>query len=92
MKLIYDRLANARPRAVAKATFRILDVLQYHQPHTQLSAAAIAFVLLCEHHKVPAQDVMTLAKNLLNAHIGKENFEEFGALRDYLRYDVKRLG
>jgi hypothetical protein len=88
MKIVYDRLANAQPRAVATATFKILQRLQYHQPHEQAAAAAIAFVMLCDHFRVPAQDVMVIAKNLLNERMGKN--EEFGALRDYLRYDVKR--
>lgn len=88
-KINYDGLVNAQPQQVAHATMVLLHELQNHQPPVQAAALAATFVLLCEHYGVEPQDVMTATKNLLLAE-GQGKRPEFGAARDYLRYEVRR--
>jgi hypothetical protein len=86
-----DGLVNAPPKAVATAAFKLLTVLQDEPPHIQAAGMAVVFLLFTEHHRANAQDVMAAASNLLAFDRGAANKQDaFGALRDYLRYEIKR--
>ena len=88
-RIDYDGLTNADPKAVAKAAMQVIDRLQLHKSHIQAAAAAAVFLVLCDHYRVSAQDVMTATKNLLfDERQGKR--PEFVALRDYVRYEIKK--
>lgn len=86
-RLNYDGLVNASPDRVGAACIHILTRLQDYPPHVQAAATAAVFLTLCEHYKVPAQDVMVATKNLM---FGDQQGRrpEFGAVRDYLRHEV----
>lgn len=81
-----DLMNNADAGAVAKASFALLDRLQHYPQHIQPMALAAAFVVLSEHIKVPAQDIFTITKNLLNAESG---LAELAALKDYVKFELK---
>ena len=87
---VHDQLVNAPRTDTALATFHLLDTLQafHHNRGLQINAAVLLAVLFCEHLKVDLQDAFTSAKNLLNSaddHLATE----FGAIRWYLREEVK---
>lgn len=86
-KFDYDKLVNADPKGVAIASVIVIDALQSQAPHIQASAIAASFVTLCEYYGVNPHDVMVATKNLM---LGDKNGRrpEFGAVRDYLRYEV----
>lgn len=86
-KAIYERLINVPRVDTAAATFHILSNGQSFNAPVQLTSAAIYFLLLCEHYKMPAQDVFTIAKNLMNTHDGVLA-TEFEAIRLYLQCEV----
>ena len=81
-----DLLNNASPRRVANACIDVLDRLQNYQPHEQIMAAAALFLSLAEAARVPAQDVFTATKNLINGVDGKR--VEFRALDAYVRNEL----
>ena len=88
-RIDYDGLTNAAPSAVAQAAMQVIDQLQNHRSHVQAAAAAAVFLVLCDHFRVSPQDVMTATKNLLfDDREGKR--PEFAALRDYVRYEIRR--
>jgi hypothetical protein len=83
-----DKLNNADAEKVAKATMTILSRLQDFPTHEQVLASAALFLTMAEHHRVKAQDVFTVTKNLM---FGKDRMKpEFAALLDYVKYEVKR--
>jgi len=87
---VYEQLINAPRVGTATATFHLIDTIQaFHRNRgLQIGAAAILFILLCEHLKVSEQDAFTAAKNLLNSHDDALG-TEFEAIRAYLRNEVR---
>jgi hypothetical protein len=84
----YGALANASSKRVARASFLVLDQLQQFAAHEQPLAAAAVFLLICEKHGVPVQEVFVAIKNLLNdeRHGGQEQFR---AIRAYIENELK---
>lgn len=82
-----DKLNNTDPVHAAHASIAVLDRLQYFPQHIQATAAAVVFLVLAEHFKVPAQDIFTATKNMINAEDG---IAEFRAVQDYVKYEIKR--
>lgn len=88
-KFDHDKLVNADPKGVAIASIVVIDALQRQPVHVQAAAVAATFVLLCERYGVNPHDVMVATKNLmLRDRQGRR--PEFGAVSDYLRYEVVR--
>lgn len=82
-----DLFNNANPRRVANATMAVIDALQVRfQPHEQMHAAAATFLLLAEHWGIPAQDLFTATKNLMNDQDGKR--PEFAAAQQYMENEL----
>lgn len=82
-----DLFNNADPRRVAQATMSVIDATQRgFQPHEQMHAMAAAFLMLAEHWSVPAQDLFTATKNLMNDQEGKR--PEFSAVAEYMRNEL----
>ena len=77
----------ADPSVVAKASFKVINQLQNFDPGIQATTAAAVFLVLCEHFKVPAQDIFTATKNLLNDQGEKQ--QELRALHDYVKSEIK---
>jgi hypothetical protein len=82
-----DQLNNADAEQVARAGITILDRMQNHPQHIQPLALAAAFLVLSDHLRVPAQDLFTVTKNMLTE---EQNIAEFKALKDYVRYEIRR--
>jgi hypothetical protein len=82
-----DKINNADPKAVSKATFALLDRLQNFPVWMQPVAAAAAMLLLSEGLKLSAQDLFTVTKNLMNSKEGLR--PEFEAVRDYVKHELK---
>ena len=79
-----DVMNNAPVRKVANAAMTCLDALQVkYTPEVQAMGAAVVLLALAEHYKIPAQDIFTATKNLINA--GDEQRSEFRAVKFYLR-------
>lgn len=83
-----DKITNADPARVARASFAILNRLQDFPKEEQPLAAAAVFLTLADHLGVPAQDLFTFTKNLMNSKEGLR--PEFGGVRDYIKYEIKR--
>lgn len=82
-----DLFNTASPRRVANCTMQIVDTTQRgYQPHEQLHAMAIAFLMVCDHWGMPAQDVFSAAKNLLNDQDNKR--PEFSAVEQYIANEL----
>lgn len=82
-----DLYHSADPARVANCTMAVIDATQRgFQPHEQMHAMAIAFLMLAEHWGVPAQDAFTASKNLLNDQEGKR--PEFGAVVQYMKNEL----
>ena len=82
-----DLLNNADPVAVRTATVSIFDRVQSQQPHVQLMSLCAAFLILAEHWRIPAQDVFTVTKNLMNDADGR-HVVEFNAMRQYVKDEL----
>lgn len=82
-----DQLNNADAERTARASIDILDRMQLHPQHIQPLALCAAFLSLAEHLRVPAQELFTVTTNMMAE---EENIAEFKALRDYIKYEVKR--
>lgn len=82
-----DLFNNANPRRVAQATMAVIDATQRgFQPHEQMHAMAASFLMLAEHWGVPAQDLFTATKNLMNDQEGKR--PEFAAVQMYMENEL----
>ena len=81
-----DVMHMAQPKAVSDVSLTILNVLQDSRPEVQIMGAAAVFLALSEHLKVPAQDVFTATKNLINDQDGKR--VEFRAVQAYLEGEL----
>lgn len=86
-KLIYDRMVNAEPHDVSKATMAVADGVQTLTPETQVMGAAAFFLLLAEAYKVNPQDVFTATKNLMSSEKG-DAIPQFNAAREYIKHEV----
>lgn len=83
-----DAFNNANPHRVSLAAMSVIDAAQRgFVAHEQAHGIACAFLLLAEHLRIPAQDLFTATKNLMNDTTGKR--PEFRAITDYLRNEVK---
>lgn len=60
-----DRLNNANKYDVASTCVRIFDRIQAMDKEHQLLALACAFSLMADACRLPAQDIFTVAKNLM---------------------------
>lgn len=87
MKFNRDQLNNASADRVSRAGIEILDRMQNHPAHIQPLALCAAFLTLADHYRVPPQDLFTATRNMMAE---EENIAEFKALRDYIRYEIKR--
>ena len=87
MKINRDLLNNADAETVARAGIDILDRMQNHPQHIQPLALAAAFITLADHLRVPAQDLFTVTTNMMTE---EENIAEFKAVKDYIKYEIKR--
>jgi hypothetical protein len=81
-----DKFNNSKLRESASSAFALLDVNQDEPAHIQLHAAAAYFLLLCEHHDLPPQDVFIATKNLMNHAEGPR--PEFRAIRAYMEGEL----
>lgn len=87
MKLNRDALNMADPAMVARAGMTVIDALQVQfHPHVQAMGAAAAFLSLAEHYGIPAQDLFTATKNLINGVDGKRT--EFKAIDAYMEGEL----
>lgn len=81
-----DLLNNARPDRVAQAVVDATDRLQNYQPHEQMMGVCALFLFLADHWGVPAQDVFTATKNLINDADGKR--PEFAGIEQYIKKEL----
>lgn len=82
-----DLFMNANPRRVANCTMAVIDATQRgFQPHEQMHAMAAAFLMLAEHWGVPAQDLFTATKQLMNDQEGRR--PEFSAVALYIEKEL----
>lgn len=86
MTIDRDQLNSIPATVAARGTFTMLDRAQDLKPVSQLVATAALFLMLCEHHGIEAQDVMTVTKNLMVSE--GERHEDFKAIEDYMRYEL----
>ena len=81
-----DKLNSLSPTVAARSTFTMLDRAQDLNPENQLIATGALLLMLCEHHGIETQDVMTVVKNLMAAE--KDRHDDFTALQNYMRYEL----
>lgn len=81
-----DVMNSAQPSAVSTVALSVLNVLQDSRPEVQVMGAAAVFLFLAEHLQVPAQDVFSATKNLINDQDGKR--VEFRAVEEYLKGEL----
>ena len=81
-----DLFLNADPAAVARCTMQVIDSTQRHSAHIQMHAMAAAFLLVAEHWGVPAQELFTATKQLMNFTEGKR--PEFAAVAEYIEKEL----
>jgi hypothetical protein len=79
---------NAGPRRVANAAMTVIDRLQIDfKSHEQVMGVAATFLILAEHFGIPAQEIFTATKNLMNGMDGKR--PEFAAVMEYVKHEIK---
>jgi len=83
-----DKINNIDPKVAARGAFTLLDRAQDLQPASQLVGTAALFLMLCKHHRIEAQDVMAVTKNLMASE--GERHSEFRAIQDYMIHEVAR--
>lgn len=76
----------AKPQDVSRTALTVLNALQEVRPEVQVMGAAVVFLELSEHLGIPAQDVFTATKNLINNQDGKRT--EFRAVRAYIEGEL----
>ncbi len=81
-----DEMNSVGVRNAATSTMAIIDRIQDMPASTQVVAIASAFKLLVERHGIPAQDIFTVADNVMNRADGRR--VEFDAIRMYLANEV----
>ena len=86
-KLNHDKMNNVDPKIAANAAFFVIDKLQDLPQHLQLLGLAAALLTASDVFKVPAQDIFTVTKNLMNSKEGLR--PEFAAVRDYIKYELR---
>ncbi len=89
MKLNHDLLNNAKRKDVSKASFQILTKLQNEPPHIQAAATCCVFLLLCENFNQEPADIFRMSQNALAYDKDQGSEEHFGAVRDYLKGELK---
>lgn len=82
-----DKLNHASPKAVGAALMAAVSRLQNFQAELQAHAAALLFIAICAASKASAFDVMTAAKNLLDA---SKDQPEIAAALEYVREEIVR--
>lgn len=81
-----DLLNNAKPDRVSRAMMEAIDRLQNYQPHEQLMGVCALFLFLSQAWGIPAQDVFTATKNLINDADGKR--PEFAGIETYIKKEL----
>ena len=89
MRLNHDLLNNSNRAEVSAASFKLLTRLQDTPSHIQVASTCCLFLLLCEHFKEPPEVIFRMAKNALAYDNDKATEEHFGAVRDYLKGEIK---
>lgn len=89
-----DGMNNAPQKGVAQLASRVIDFIQDWRPEHQLLALATAFLLVAEASRIPAQDVFTASKNLMQAREDTQTglCPEFQAIQYYLNKEVLKNG
>lgn len=82
-----DSLTNMDIKAASLATMAVVDSIQKMKTHEQIAGLCISFILLCENYGVPAQDVFTYSKNIINGADGKR--VEFKGVQHYMKNKLK---
>jgi hypothetical protein len=83
-----DGLNNAPIEEVAEASFVLLDKLQLMQPHMQAASTAMLFLLVCEKHQTPPQDIFVAVKNMMASREAGEN-PHYSALKLYIDNELR---
>lgn len=81
-----DTMNSASPKEVALAAMTAADRLQDFKPEIVIMGAAVLFLTLAEALDIPAQEVFTATKNLINGDDGKR--AEFAGLEAYVKEDI----
>ncbi len=77
-----DVMNMAKPRDVAMSAMTVMDRLQDARPEVQLMGIAACFLSVSEFYDIPAQEVFTATKNLINGDEGKRS--EFRGIDAYM--------
>jgi len=88
MKIDRDKMNNANVREVSTSCFAFVDTASRlnMKPAVVPMALAATFLLLAERMKVPAQDLFTATKNLMNHADGRR--PEFAAAAEYMEKEL----
>lgn len=81
-----DKLHNQSVTDAGRAAMQVITSLQDHRPEAQIVGACAAFLLLAEASGIPAQDLFSATKNIINGADGKR--PEFAALSMYIQHEV----
>lgn len=82
------RLMNMAVTDASRAAMQVIDALQHHRPEAQAVGACAAFLLLAEASGIPAQDLFTATKNIINGAEGKR--PEFAAVEMYVQQEIAK--
>lgn len=85
-----DAMNLADQKKVASLASKVVDFIQDWRPEDQLLALACSFLLVAEASRIPAQDVFTASKNLMQAPMQTQTglCPEFQAIQYYLKQEV----
>lgn len=88
MKLNRDDLNHVSPEEVAQGALGILDRVSDSAPEPQVVALAAAFIVFLRRigASVPAEDIMTVARNVLGSN--SADGPSFNALRSYALHEL----
>ncbi|MGW8177213.1 MAG: hypothetical protein ACWGQW_00230 [bacterium] len=91
MKLNRDRLNNLPKVEVATSCFNLIRVHQKSPPHVQLASACALYLLLCEAFEISPQEVYDVTSKIMREDlIEKESDRQFHAVRDYIKYEIRK--
>lgn len=83
-----DRVNSVNTDQIGDAVFEVLNQLQFHPSETQVVAAAVVVLLMCERYKANPEEVFRAARNLVAFHEAERD-QKLTAMRWFLKYEHK---
>jgi hypothetical protein len=82
-----DKVNSVSPYSVRVASVSVIDALQDQPAEVQPIAAAVVFLLLAEHYRMPAQDLFAVTHRIMRDPEGGRH-PEFRAVAAYIKNEL----